>query len=94
VEIVMTINASKIVYKPIGVVLGLGAGAMAGFAFKRLWSRLSGEEDAPKPIDEDRGWGEVLAAAALQGIIFSVVRAAVDRAGAEGVRHVTGEWPA
>lgn len=90
----MTVNASKIVYKPVGVVLGLGAGALAGFAFKRAWRSVSGEDDTPSPIDEDRGWGEVLAAAALQGIIFSVVKAAVDRAGAEGVRHLTGAWPA
>ncbi|MFD0823500.1 DUF4235 domain-containing protein, partial [Micromonospora zhanjiangensis] len=43
--------------------------------------------------DEDRGWGEILAAAALQGAIFAVVRAAVDRGGAVGVRRLTGRWP-
>jgi hypothetical protein len=36
----------------------------------------------------------VLAAAALQGAIFAVVRAAVDRGGATGVRRLTGHWPA
>ncbi len=38
-------------------------------------------------------WGEVLTAAALQGAIFAVVKAAVDRGGAAGVRRLTGEWP-
>jgi len=30
----------------------------------------------------------------MQGAIFAVVRAAVDRAGATGVRRLTGKWPA
>ena len=33
-------------------------------------------------------------AAALQGAIFAIVKAAVDRASAEGVRKLTGSWPA
>ena len=39
------------------------------------------------------GWGEILAAAALQGATFAVVKAAVDRGGATGVRKATGQWP-
>jgi len=84
----------KIWYKPIGLVLGAGAGLLAGFAFKEIWRAVSGDDDQPNATDEDRGWGEILAAAALQGVIFAVVKAAVDRAGAEGVRKVTGTWPA
>ena len=43
--------------------------------------------------NEDRGWGEILTAGALQGAIFAVVKATVDRAGATGVRKTTGQWP-
>jgi hypothetical protein len=50
-------------------------------------------EAHPSATDEERGWGEILAAAALQGAIFALVKAAVDRAGATGVKKVTGEWP-
>jgi hypothetical protein len=35
----------------------------------------------------------VLVAAALQGAIFSLVRAAVNRGAAEGTRRLTGYWP-
>jgi hypothetical protein len=80
-------------YKPVGVVLGLAAGAVAGAVFRQVWKLTAGDGDAPNPTDEDRHWGEVLAAAALQGAIFSVVRAAVDRGGAVGVRRLTGRWP-
>ena len=84
---------SKIAYKPVGILLGVAAGAIAGFAFKEVWKAATGDDDAPNATDEDRGWGEVLAAAALQGAIFALVKAAVDRSGATGVRKLTGHWP-
>lgn len=84
----------KIAYKPVGLILGATAGMVAGVVFKQTWKRVAGDEDTPNATDEDRTWGEILAAAALQGLIFAVVKAAVDRAGATGVRHVTGRWPA
>jgi len=83
----------KVAYKPVGLLLGVGAGAIAGFVFKEVWKLTAGDDDAPDAGDEDRGWGEVLAAAAIQGAIFAVVRAAVQRGGAVGVRKVTGSWP-
>ncbi|GAA1765209.1 DUF4235 domain-containing protein [Luedemannella helvata] len=87
-------NAKKLAYKPVGMVLGMVAGAAAGLIFKQVWKAVEGEQDAPNATDEDRRWGEILLAAALQGAIFAVVKAAVDRAGATSVRKVTGEWPA
>jgi hypothetical protein len=86
-------TAKKIAYKPVGILLGIAAGAVAGAVFKQVWRVASGDDDAPNATDEDRGWVEILAAAALQGAIFAVVKAAVDRGGATGVRRVTGEWP-
>jgi len=80
-------------YKPVGVMLGLAAGTVAGAIFRRVWTMTAGDGEAPSATDEDRRWGEILAAAALQGAIFAVVRAAVDRGGAVGVRRLTGRWP-
>ena len=89
----MSGKVGKIAYKPVGLLLGIGAGAIAGFVFKQVWKAASGDDDAPNATDEERGWAEVLAAAALQGVIFAVVKAAVDRSGAVGVRKLTGQWP-
>jgi len=86
--------ARRIAYKPVGLVLGATAGLVSGLVFKQVWKLVEGDQDAPNATDEDRGWGEVLIAAALQGAIFALVKAAVDRAGASGVRKVTGIWPA
>jgi predicted metal-dependent enzyme (double-stranded beta helix superfamily) len=84
---------TKLVYRPVGWLAGAAAGVLAGVLFKQVWRLASGDEDAPEALDEHRGWGEVLAAAALQGAIFAIVKAAVDRASATGVRRVTGTWP-
>ena len=89
----MTGKLEKVAFKPVGLLLGIGAGALAGVVFKQVWKLASGEDDAPDAGDEDRGWGEILAAAAIQGAIFSVVRAAVQRGGAVGTRRLTGTWP-
>lgn len=86
-------NAAKTIYRPVGILLGAAAGAVAAGVFHRTWRTLSGTDVAPAATDEDRGWGEILAAAALEGAIFAIVRAAADRAGAYGVRRLTGRWP-
>jgi hypothetical protein len=84
---------NKLAYRPVGLVLGMAAGAPAGAIFHQVWKIAAGHDEVPSAIDEERGWGEILAAAALQGAIFSAVRAAVDRGGATGVRRLTGHWP-
>ncbi|MFD3472895.1 DUF4235 domain-containing protein [Streptomyces sp. NPDC058682] len=86
-------NASKVAYKPVGLALGAVSGLIAGAAFKQVWKVVEGEDDAPSATDEDRSWRQILIAAALQGAIFAVVKAAVDRSGAVATRRMTGTWP-
>lgn len=86
-------KASKIAYKPVGLALGVAGGALAAAAFKQAWKTLGHDDDAPDATDEERTWQEILLAAALQGAIFAVVKAAVDRAGATATRRLTGKWP-
>ncbi|MEU4086179.1 DUF4235 domain-containing protein [Streptomyces aureus] len=83
----------SLAYKPVGFVLSWAGGALAGLAFQKTWMAIRHEEDAPDALDRDRGWGEVLLAAALQGAIFAVVRSAVDRSGAKAIERSTGVWP-
>ncbi|GGK15185.1 membrane protein [Pilimelia terevasa] len=83
----------RLAYKPVGVLAGVGAGVVAGAIVKRIWQAVAGMPDPPDARDERYGWGPVLAAAALQGAVFAVVKAAVDRGGAVSVRRLTGEWP-
>lgn len=80
-------------YKPVGFVMGWAGGALAGMAFQKTWKLIRHEDDAPDALDKDRGWGEILLAAAIQGAIFAVVRSAIDRSGAKAVERSTGVWP-
>ena len=84
---------NKLAYKAVALGSGTLSGVLAGMVFKQVWKLVAGDDDAPDATDEDRSWAEVLFAAALQGAVFGVAKAAVQRAGAEGVRKATGHWP-
>ncbi len=89
----MNRELEKVAFKPVGLLLGVGAGVVAGLIFRQVWKLASGDDDAPNATDEDRGWGEIIVAAALQGALFAVVKALVDRGSATGVKKITGTWP-
>jgi len=83
----------KLWYKPVSILVSVLGGVLAGAIFKRIWKIAAREDEAPKATDAQRGWREVLLAAGLQGAIYAVVKAAVDRGAAEGTRKLTGAWP-
>ncbi len=82
----------KIIYKPIGILLGLVAGALGRLLFSKVWGLID-KEEPPEPTTRRATWPKVLLAAALQGAIFRATRVAVDRAGAIGWSNLTGAWP-
>jgi len=84
----------KLLFKPLSIATGVAGGLIAGAIFKQVWKRVTDDDDTPNATDEDKGWAEVLTAAALQGAIFALVKAAVDRGGAVGVKKLSGSWPA
>ena len=83
----------KVIYKLVSLLVSVLGGILAGAIFKRIWKAAAGEDEAPKATDAQYGWRNVLLAAALQGAIFALVKAALDRAAAEGTRKLTGVWP-
>ena len=84
---------AKLVYAPLGILFSVLGGILAGTIFKQIWKRVSGEEESPKAKESEYGWKEVLPAAAAEGAIFGLVKAAVDRGGAQGFQKLTGVWP-
>lgn len=80
-------------YKPVSMAVSVLGGMAAGAIFKQVWRLAAHEEEAPSATDPRRGWAEVLIAAALEGAVFSVVRAALDRGTATAARELTGTWP-
>jgi hypothetical protein len=83
----------KLLYKPFSIVAGVIGGLIAGIIFKQTWKLVAHEDDAPQSTDVARSWREVLIAATLQGAIFALVKAAVDRGAAEATLKFTGIWP-
>ncbi|HEY7431892.1 MAG TPA: DUF4235 domain-containing protein [Streptosporangiaceae bacterium] len=76
-----------------GSVSLLVSGALAEAIFKRVWQIAAREDEAPSATDAHRNWPEILLAAALQGAIFALVKAALDRTLAAGTHKLTGVWP-
>ena len=81
-----------IIYKPIGIIAGILAGLFSKRLFTAVWAKID-EEDPPKANTELATWSKLLTAAALQGVIFKVVRTIVDRQTAKGFKGLTGFWP-
>ena len=83
----------KLLYKPVAIVAGIIGGLLSGLIFKQVWKVAGRGTDPPAPLDSERGWGEILLAAGLQGTIYALVKTAVDRGAAEWTRKQTGIWP-
>ena len=69
-------NGRKIAFKPVGI----AAGALGSVVFRQMWKKLDRGRDVPESTDMSRNWSEVMVAAALQGAVFAVIHAVVDRA--------------
>lgn len=83
----------KFLYRPLGMLFGALGGFLATAIFGQVWKLVGGDKEAPSATMRTRTWREVLMAAALQGAIFGLVKAAIDRGGAKGFQKLTGEWP-
>ena len=88
-------TSAKIPYRPVGLLSSVLGGVIAGALFKQVWQRASpGEKsDPPTALETSYPFKEILLAAAVQGAIFSVVKATIDRQGARLFEKWTGEWP-
>ncbi len=85
---------TKGLYKPLSIAASVGGGLLAGKIFTEVWQRISpSDEEPPEPKDLTRSTREALIAAAVQGLIFGLVRASVDRASAKGYRALTHDDP-
>ena len=83
----------RLLYKPLGLAVSVLGGVLAGAVFKRLWKLTARQDEAPRATDADRGWREILIAAAAQGATFGLVKAVLDRSAAEATRKLAGTWP-
>lgn len=79
-----------LLFKLLSTLISILGGLLAGAVFRLVWKAKSGEREKPKATSLERPTQEVLLAAALEGAIVGGVKAAVERAGARGIRHLVG----
>lgn len=89
----MSPAVSRIVYKPVSLLISVAGGAVAGAVFKKVWKVVGDDAEAPKPTALDHSAREVFVAAAVHGLVFGLVKAAVERMSAKGYRKLTGNDP-
>jgi Protein of unknown function (DUF4235) len=81
-----------LIYKPFGIALGIIAGLLGKRVFDFVWTKID-DEEPPEATTLETSWQRLLAVAAVQGIIFRIIRFVVDRYGAIGFHYLTGVWP-
>jgi len=88
-------TSAKILYRPVGIVSSIAGGLIASLLFKQIWKRVSAGEgaDPPTPLQSEYPFKEILLAASIQGAIYAVVKAVIQRSGARTFERATGEWP-
>jgi hypothetical protein len=82
----------KVLFAPIGILAGLAAGFAAQKGFERVWAVID-NEDAPEVEDRRVSYPKLVAALALEGAIFRLVKGMVDRGARVSFASATGSWP-
>ena len=79
-------GVSKILFVPVSVLGGIAAGAVAKKVFELFWGVID-DEEAPDPKHREIPWARLLAALALEGVIFRVVRGLFDHGSRQAYRE-------
>jgi hypothetical protein len=81
-----------LVFRPVGIIIGLLAGFVGSKIFERLWALID-DEDAPQPKHREIPLGKLVVALILEGAIFRVLRGLADHGARHAFARLTGEWP-
>ena len=82
----------KLAFLPFSIGSGFIAGVIARRAFAAMWGVVD-DEEPPKPEHREVRLLKLVAAVALEGLVFSITRGLVDHGARHAFHRVTGEWP-
>jgi hypothetical protein len=82
----------KFLFIPIGVAGGLVAGMLGRKIFEQAWGLID-KEEPPSPKHREISIPKMLAALALEGAIFRVVRGLADHGSRRSFARLAGTWP-
>ena len=82
----------KIAFIPFSIIGGFLAGVVGKKIFEQIWGLID-DQEPPEPKHRDIEYGKLIAAMAIEGAIFRVLRALVDNQARRVFARATGEWP-
>jgi hypothetical protein len=82
----------KFLFAPIGIGAGLLAGIAAKKVFERIWAAVD-DEEPPQPDNREVQTVKLIAALAVEGAIFRVVKGVADHQARAAFARATGRWP-
>ena len=83
---------ARLLFAPISIAVGLLAGLAGKKLFEQAWG-LVDDVEPPDSEDRDIRWPKLIAALAIEGAIFRVVKGLVDHQARASFARATGTWP-
>jgi hypothetical protein len=82
----------KLMFTPFGIVAGIAAGLVGKKMFRSLWGVVD-DAEPPKPEERPVPLGKLVAALAVEGALFRLVKGLVDHGSRQAFSRLTGSWP-
>jgi hypothetical protein len=82
----------KIAFIPFSIIGGFLAGLVGKKIFEQIWGLID-DEEPPEPKHREIEYAKLVAALALEGAIFRILRGVVDHHARRAFARATGEWP-
>jgi xanthosine utilization system XapX-like protein len=82
----------KFLFLPVSIVLGLVAGLLGRKIFEQAWGLID-DEEPPDAKHREISVPKLLAALAVEGAIFRLVKGLTDHGARRGYARMTGTWP-
>jgi hypothetical protein len=82
----------KYAFLPVSLVLGLVAGLIGRKIFEQAWGLID-EEEPPDAKHRQISVPKLIAALALEGAIFRLVKGMTDHGARRGYARLIGDWP-
>ncbi len=82
----------KFIFLPFSIALGLIAGTVGKKIFEQLWGLID-DQEPPEAKHREIEWPKLLAALAIEGAIFRLVKGMTDQGARRSFARLTGTWP-
>jgi hypothetical protein len=82
----------KFAFLPVSIAGGFFAGLIGKKIFEQIWGLID-DQEPPEPKHREISYGKLIAAMALEGAIFRIIRGLFDHEARRAFARATGEWP-